>query len=63
MISVFGICDKVMLELLYVIGFCVLELIVFNLEDVYLMMGFVCCIGKGNKERIILLGSLVMEVI
>ncbi|WP_078545928.1 site-specific tyrosine recombinase XerD [Litchfieldia alkalitelluris] len=61
--SPLGIRDKAMLELLYATGIRVSELIGLNLHDVHLTMGFLRCIGKGNKERVIPLGSTAAEAI
>ncbi|KMJ59832.1 recombinase XerD [Bacillus sp. LL01] len=61
--KVFGIRDKAMMELLYATGIRVSELTSLNLSDVHLTMGFVRCIGKGNKERIIPLGKMAQTAI
>lgn len=52
-----GLRDKAMLELLYATGIRVSELVDLNLADVNLEMGFLRCLGKGAKERIVPMGK------
>ncbi|HWO75794.1 MAG TPA: site-specific tyrosine recombinase XerD [Bacillus sp. (in: firmicutes)] len=59
----FSLRDRAMLEVLYATGLRVSELIGLNIGDVHTMLGFVRCIGKGNKERIVPLGSKAKEAL
>jgi len=48
-----GLRDRAMLELMYGTGIRVSELLAIKLEDINMNAGFLRCLGKGRKERII----------
>jgi len=52
-----GIRDKAILEILYATGMRVSEAVNLKTDNVNLDIGFLRCIGKGNKERVIPLGK------
>lgn len=61
--NVAGLRDKAMLELLYATGIRVSELVGLNLPDVNLEMGFLRCLGKGSKERIVPMGKSAIQAV
>jgi len=58
-----GIRDRAILETLYATGMRVSEAVNLKLDNVNLDIGFLRCIGKGNKERVIPLGKKAISSI
>ena len=58
-----GIRDKAILETLYATGMRVSEAANLKADNVNLDIGFLRCIGKGNKERVIPLGKKAINSI
>lgn len=58
-----GLRDRAMLELLYSSGLRVSELVGAKLERLHLEEGFIRVTGKGNKTRLIPVGSAAREAV
>ena len=59
--NTFGIRDRAILELLYSAGLRVSELTNLNISNIRLNSGEIKVLGKGRKERIVLIGSSAIE--
>ncbi|MBM41955.1 MAG: site-specific tyrosine recombinase XerD [Acidobacteria bacterium] len=51
-----GLRDKALLELLYATGMRVSELVSLRVDDVHLEGGYLTCLGKGARERVVPIG-------
>jgi len=58
-----GLRDKALLELLYGSGIRVSEAVQLNLADIDTGSGEIRVLGKGSKERIVLIGSKAIQAI
>jgi integrase/recombinase XerD len=52
-----GLRDKALIEVLYATGLRVSELVAVRPNDLHLDEGYLTCVGKGDKERIVPLGQ------
>jgi integrase/recombinase XerD len=58
-----GLRDRAMLEVFYSTGLRVSEVLNLRLSDIDMRMGYVRCIGKGNKERLVPIGRKAIEAV
>ena len=56
-----GLRDKSLVEVLYASGMRVSELVAVKPADLRLDEGYLTCVGKGDKERIVPLGEKAVD--
>lgn len=56
-----GLRDRAIIEILYACGLRVTELINLKISNLYFHEGYLTVIGKGNKERLVPIGSDAMK--
>jgi integrase/recombinase XerD len=57
------LCDNAILELAYASGLRRAELCALRLEQLHLAAGFINVIGKGNKERVVPVGTKAVDAL
>jgi integrase/recombinase XerD len=61
--AVAGLRDKAMLEVLYATGLRVSELVGLQLQSIRSDLGYIECLGKGGKVRVVPLGRSAIEAV
>ena len=58
-----GLRNKVIIEIMYAAGLRVSELVELKITDLNPEIGYVRCLGKGNKERVVPVGSKALAAV
>ena len=61
--TVMGLRDKAMIEVMYSAGLRVSELCGLRISDIHFDQGYLRCVGKGNKERLVPLGRRALDLV
>jgi integrase/recombinase XerD len=61
--TIIGLRDKAMIEVMYSAGLRVSELCGLRVSDIHFDAGYLRCMGKGSKERLVPIGRDAMEVV
>jgi len=61
--NIYGLRDKAMLEVLYATGLRVSELTSLEVQAVNSELGYVSCVGKGGKARVVPLGRSALSAL
>ena len=59
--SLLGLRDRALIELLYATGMRVSELVSVRSSDLNLRGGYLACLGKGSKERLVPMGRQAVK--
>ncbi len=59
----FYLRDKAILELLYATGLRASELATLKVHDVNMAIGYLRCLGKGGRERVIPVGKVALQAV
>lgn len=57
-----GLRDRAILEIMYAAGLRVSELIELRVTNLNIEIGYLRCLGKGNKERVVPVGSKALAI-
>lgn len=58
-----GLRNKMILEIMYATGLRVSELVELRITDLNPEIGYLRCLGKGNKERVVPIGSKALKAV